>query len=142
VTYVKSLGADKVIDYTKEDFAQGNETYDLVFDVLGKSSFARCKGVLKENGRYVLASFKLRHLMAMLWTSIAGSRKVMCVLSPQTTEDLISLRELIEAGKIKSIIDKRYPLAQTAEAHRYVESGQKKGPVVITVYPTESSFEG
>jgi NADPH:quinone reductase-like Zn-dependent oxidoreductase len=133
--YVKSLGADKIVDYTKEDFTQSGDRCDLILDILGKSSFSRCKRSLKENGRYVLASFKMRHLLEMLWTRITGSRKVMCVLSPQRTEDLISLKELIEAGKVKSVIDRRYPLAQTAEAHRYVETGLKKGPVVITLEP-------
>jgi NADPH:quinone reductase-like Zn-dependent oxidoreductase len=130
---VKSLGADKVIDYTKEDFAQSGETYDLIFDILGTSSFSHCKSSLKQNGRYLLASFKMRQLLQMLWTSIKGSKKVICALSPQRTEDLIFLRELIEAGKIKSVIDRCYPLEQTAEAHRYVEKGFKKGHVVITV---------
>jgi len=131
--YVKSLGADKVIDYTKEDFTASGETFDLVFDVLGKSSFSRVKGSLKQNGRYLLASFKMRPLLQMLWTKITGGKKVICALSPQRTEDLISLKELIEAGKIKSVIDRCYPLEQTAEAHRHVEKGHKKGHVVITL---------
>jgi len=130
---VKSLGADKVIDYTKEDFTQSGETYDLIFDILGKSSFSRCKRSLKKNGRYLLASFKMRQLFQMLWTKIKGNKKVICALSPQSTEDLISLKELIEAGKIRSVIDRRYPLGETAEAHRYVEKGHKKGNVVITL---------
>jgi NADPH:quinone reductase-like Zn-dependent oxidoreductase len=130
---VKSLGADTVTDYTKEDFTQSGETYDLIFDILGKSSFSRCKRSLKQHGRYLLASFKMRQLLQMLWTKIQGNRKVICVLSPQRTEDLIFLKELIEAGKIKSVIDRHFPLEQTAEAHRYVEQGHKKGNVVITV---------
>jgi NADPH:quinone reductase-like Zn-dependent oxidoreductase len=131
--FVKSLGADQVIDYTKEDFTQNGETYDLIFDILGKSSFSRVKGSLKENGRYLLASFKMRPLVQMLWTSITGSKKVICGIAPGSTEDLFSVKELIEAGKIKAAIDRRYPLEQTAEAHMYVETGQKKGQVVITV---------
>jgi NADPH:quinone reductase-like Zn-dependent oxidoreductase len=131
--FVKSLGADKVIDYTQEDFTTNGETYDLIFDILGKSSFSRCKSSLKPNGRYLLASFKMKQLFQMLWTSITGSKKVICVLSPQRTEDLISLKELIEAGKIKSVIDRSFPLEQAAAAHRYVETGHKKGNVVITV---------
>jgi NADPH:quinone reductase-like Zn-dependent oxidoreductase len=137
---VKSLGADKVIDYTREDFTKSGETYDLIFDILGKSSFSRCKSSLSQNGRYLLASFKMRELFQMLWTSIIGSlpgrqtgKKVICALSPEETKDLIFVKELIEAGKIKSVIDRRYPLEQTAEAHRYVESRNKKGSVVITV---------
>jgi len=138
--FVKSLGADKVIDYTQEDFTQSGETYDLIFDILGKSSFSRCKSSLKQNGRYLLASFKMRQLFQMLWTSIIGSlpgrqtgKKVICALSTESAEDLIFIKELIEAGKYISIIDRRYPLEQTAEAHRYVEAGHKKGNVVITI---------
>ncbi|MHC4791132.1 MAG: NAD(P)-dependent alcohol dehydrogenase [Planctomycetota bacterium] len=131
--FVKSLGADHVIDYTKEDFTQSGDTYDLIFDILGKSSFSRCKTSLEKNGRYLLASFGMRQLVQMLRTSIIGSKKVICALSTDKTEDLFFIKELIEAGKIKSVIDKRYPLEQTAEAHRYVEKGHKKGYVVITL---------
>jgi len=131
--YVKSLGANKVIDYTKEDFTKSGERYDLIFDILGKSSFSRCKSSLTQNGRYLLASFGMRHLVQMLRTSIIGSKKVICALASEKSEDLIFLKELVEAGKIKSVIDRCYPLEQTAEAHRYVEKGQKTGNVVITV---------
>ena len=130
---VKSLGADKVIDYTKEDFTKSGETYDLIFDILGKSSFSRCKSSLKQNGRYLLASFKMRPLFQMLWTKMIGSKKVICAMATDKAEDLIFIKELVEAGKIKSVIDRRYPLEQIAEAHRYVEKGHKKGNVVITV---------
>ena len=137
--YVRALGADRVIDYTQEDFAQSGDTYDLIFDILGKSSFSRCKNSLAPDGRYVRASFKVKQLIEMLWTRIAGDRKVLCVLSPQVTGDLIAVRDLIEAGKIKSIIDGRYPLEQTAEAHRHVEEGRKKGHIVITVAQEKTS---
>jgi len=131
--FVKSLGADKVIDYTKENFTQSGETYDLIFDILGKSSFSCCKSSLKQNGRYLLASFKMKQLFQMLWTSIIGNKRVICAIAPGSTADLISVKELIEAGKIKSIIDRRFPLEQTAEAHMYIEQGLKKGNVVITL---------
>jgi NADPH:quinone reductase-like Zn-dependent oxidoreductase len=132
--FVKALGAEKVIDYTREDFTQSNETYDLVFDVLGLSTFSRSKRVLKPDGTYLLASFKTGKLLQMLWTKITGSKKkVICAMASDKAEDLISVKQLIEAGKIKAIIDKRFPLENTAEAHRYVEEGQKKGNVVITV---------
>lgn len=131
--FVKLLGADKVIDYTKEDFTKNGETYDLIFDILGKSSFSRCKNSLKANGRYLLASFKMTQLFQMLWTSIKGDKKVICALSSENLKDLILIKELVETGKIKSIIDKRFPLEQIPEAHHYVENGQKKGNIVITI---------
>lgn len=106
--FVKSLGADKVIDYTQEDFTQNGETYDLIFDILGKSSFSRCKSSLSKNGRYLLASFKTGDLIDMLWTSISGSKKVICAMASGSTEDLVSVKELIEAGKIKAVIDRSY----------------------------------
>lgn len=132
--FMKSLGADKVIDYTKEDFTKNGETYDLIFDILGRSSFSNCKNSLNENGRYLLASFKLKQLLQMLLTSKIGSKKVICALSVEKIEDLLLIKKLVEDGKIKSIIDKRFTLEQTAEAHRYVENGSKKGNVVITVH--------
>lgn len=131
--YVRSLGASQVIDYTKQDFTKNGETYDVILDVLGKSSFSRCKGSLTPNGRYLLASFKMGDLFQMLRTSIAGSQKVICAFAAEKTEDLVFLRGLVEAGKIKSLIDRCYPLEQAAEAHRYVEKGHKKGNVVITL---------
>jgi NADPH:quinone reductase-like Zn-dependent oxidoreductase len=131
--FVKSLGADKVIDYTKQDFTKSGETYDLIFDVLGKSSFSSCKRALKQNGRYLLASFKMKQLFQMLWTAKFGSQKVICNIAPGSVEDLNSVKALIEAGKLKSIIDRRFPMEQAGEAHRYVETGKKKGNVVITM---------
>jgi len=131
--FVKSLGADRVIDYTKEDFTKSGETYDIIFDILGKCSFSRGKRALKKNGRYLYASFKTRKLLQMLRTSIIGSKKVICAISMDKTEDLITIKELVEAGKIKSIIDKSYPMEQAAEAHSYFEKGLKKGHVVITL---------
>ena len=133
VGYVKALGADKVIDYTQEDFTQNKETYDLIFDILGKSSFGRGRKALKPNGIYLFASFKTKQLLQMLRTKIAGHQKVICALSSEKAEDLAFIKELIEAGQYKVIIDKRYPLAQTAEAHRYVETGRKTGSVVMTM---------
>ena len=132
---VKSLGADKVIDYTKEDFTKSGETYDIIFDTAGWRSFSRCKSSLKQRGIYLLTNPGLSNLSQMLWTSMIGSKKVRWVASGliAKAEDLIFIKELIEAGKIKSVIDRCYPLEQIAEAHRYVETGHKKGNVVITV---------
>ena len=131
--FVKSLGVEHVIDYTREDFTRNGETYDLIFDILGKSSFSQCQGSLKPDGILLFASFKMKQLFQMLQISRSAGQKVICALAPGSLEDLISVRELIEAGNIKVIIDKRYPLEQTAEAHRYVEQGHKKGYVVITL---------
>jgi len=136
--YVKSLGADKVIDYTKEDFTQNGETYDLIYDILGKSSFSHCKNSLTQNGRYLLASFKMVKILQMIGTSISGKKKVICALGSEKQEDMALLKELVEAGKIKTIIDRTFPLEQAAEAHSYVEKGHKKGHIVISVAPSNS----
>jgi NADPH:quinone reductase-like Zn-dependent oxidoreductase len=135
VELVKSLGADTVIDYTKEDFTKTGQTYDVIFDAVGKSSFSRCKNALKPGGIYLGTVPTLGILLQMLWTSLSGNKKAVFVAAGlmQSKENLIFLKELFEAGKIRSVIDRRYPLEQIAEAHRYVETGHKKGNVVITL---------
>jgi len=130
---VKSLGADKVIDYTKEDFTKRGETYDIIFDTVGKSPFSGSKRSLKKEGFYLFATFGLSRLFRILWLKLTSSKKAITGLLKERTEDLIFLRELIEAGKIKSVIDRRYPLEKIAEAHGYVETGHKRGNVVITL---------
>ena len=135
---VRSLGADKVIDYTKEDFTRNGQTYDIIFDTVGKSSFSRCKGSLTEKGVYLDAG-KASTIFPMLWTSMFSSKKAVIkatYLRPpkKIIKDLVFLKELAETGQIKPVIDRRYPLEQLAEAHRYVETGHKKGNVVITVH--------
>jgi NADPH:quinone reductase-like Zn-dependent oxidoreductase len=137
--FVKSLGADHVIDYTKADFTKNGQIYDVIFDTAVVTSYSKCKGSLKQNGRYLLAVFGTRELVQMLWTSMAGSKKVICAMAPTRREDLVVLKELIEEGKIISVIDRTYPLEQIAEAHRYVETGNKKGNVVITVAQNNKS---
>lgn len=133
VGFVKDLGANKVIDYEKDDFTKNGETYDLILDILGKGTFSTYKESLKQNGIYLLASFKTKKVLQMLWTSFAGKKKVVCAIAGPTAQDLLFIRQLVEDGKIKSIIDQRFPLEQTAEAHRYIESRSKKGDVVIKV---------
>ncbi len=131
---VKSLGADKVIDYTKEDFTQSGKTYDIIFDTSGKSPFSGCLSSLKTNGLYLRAvHINLSPILRGLWTSITSSKKVIGGVAIERKEDIIFLKELIESGRMKSIVDRCYPLEQTAEAHRYVEQGHKKGNIVITV---------
>lgn len=133
LAFVKALGADHVIDYTKADFTQSGERYDLIFDILGKGSFAKCKRALTPNGIMLCASFKMKQLSQMVWTAMRGGQKVICAIAPGSTADLLAVKELMEAGKIKALIDQCYPLEQAAAAHRYVETGQKKGNVAIIV---------
>jgi NADPH:quinone reductase-like Zn-dependent oxidoreductase len=131
---VKSLGADKVIDYTKEDFRTNGETYDIIFDtVVGKTSFSGCRNSLKQNGLYLAVAGGPREMFQMLWTSMSGGKKVSAGSPPERKEELAVLRELVEAGKIKPVIDRKYPLEETAEAHRYVDTGRKRGSVVIVI---------
>jgi NADPH:quinone reductase-like Zn-dependent oxidoreductase len=134
--YVRALGAEKVIDYTQEDFTVRDETYDVIVDILGKNSFARCKRALKPGGRCLYVSFKMKKVFRMLWTSLSRRRKVVCVVSSEKAEDLALIKELAEAGKFRTIIDRCFPLAQAAEAHQYYEQGHRKGSVVITIAPS------
>jgi NADPH:quinone reductase-like Zn-dependent oxidoreductase len=134
--WVKALGADNVIDYTKEDFTKSGQTYDIIFDTVLKTSFPRCKSSLKQRGVYLTVSWPI---LQALWTSMTSSKKIIWGLASKSNENLIFLKELIEAGKIKSVIDRRYPLEQIVKAHRYVEKGHKKGNVVITVEHNKTS---
>jgi NADPH:quinone reductase-like Zn-dependent oxidoreductase len=138
IEMVKSLGADKVIDYTQEDFAKSGQTYDIIFDTVGKSSFSRSKSSLNERGVYLEAALTPAIIPQMLWTSKIGSKKAMIAFTglmpaSERAENLITLKELSEAGEIKAVIDRTYPLEQIAEAQSYVEKGHKKGNVAITV---------
>ncbi len=134
IELVKSLGADYVIDYTREDFTNnGGEYYDIILETIGKISFARCRDCLSPKGLYLFVSGGLPDFGRMIWTSIVGGKKMVGGISPGNKEDLVFLRELIEAGKLKAVIDRSYPLSETAEAHRYVDAGHKKGNVVIEV---------
>ena len=136
VEMLRSIGADHVIDYTQADFTKGGQTYDVIFDVVGTSSFSRSVRALTPNGRYLLGNPRPFQKLRGRWTSMSSSKQVIpyaARTASETIEDVQFLTELIEAGKIQSVIDRRYPLEQIAEAHRYVEQGHKKGNVVIAV---------
>ena len=130
---LRSIGADHVIDYEREDYTNNGETYNVIFDVVGLSPFPRCMESINENGFYLIANPKRYHKAQGRRISKKTSKKVVTEFTYQKTEDLIFLKGLIEEGKVRSVIDRRYPLEQMAEAHRYVDTGQKKGNVVITV---------
>ncbi len=130
---LRSLGADHLIDYTKGDYTQSGGSYDLIIDVVGRRAVSRRLKLLKPGGVYFLAYAGLFHILLGWWTSLTGSKKLSIEAASQKKEDLLALKELIEAGKLKPVIDRSFPLEQTAEAHRYAESGGKKGNVAITV---------
>src|SRR3989449_2841258 len=133
VELVRSLGADRVIDYTKEDFTKNGQKYDVIFDAVGKHSFKRCKGSLRQGGAYV-ATDDLLNLVRALWTARIGDKKVLFPIPPRyTKKDVLFLKGLIEAGKYRAVIDRSYPLEQVVDATRYVETEQKTGNVVLTV---------
>jgi NADPH:quinone reductase-like Zn-dependent oxidoreductase len=130
---LRAIGADQVIDYAKEDFTQSGKTYDVILDVAGKGSFSGSMRSLKPNGRYLLANPRPSDMVRGRWTSMTSSKKVIFGAPSHGDGGITFLKELIEAGKLKPVIDRRYPLEQTAEAHRYVETGHKQGNVVIMV---------
>jgi NADPH:quinone reductase-like Zn-dependent oxidoreductase len=139
---VKSLGANEVVDYTREDFSRAGRVYDMVFDTVGKSGFSRSLKSLKRGGFYVRVGASgglltmLGAILRGMWTSLTGAAKVIGGMAGGTAEDRSFLKELIEAGKLRTVIDRRYSLDQIAEAHRYAEAGHKKGHVVIVVEQT------
>jgi len=130
---VRSLGADKVIDYTKEEFTESGETYDIIYETVGKSSFSRGINSLKEEGIYLAGNPGMSLMVRMGWTSMRSRKTVVFGPAPGGKEDLLFLKELVESGAIRPVIDRRYPLEQIAEAHRYADKGHKKGHVSITV---------
>ena len=131
---VRSLGADKVIDYTKEDFTKSGQTYDIIFDTVGTSPFSGCIKSLNEKGVYLRAvHMTLAPVVRGLLTSLISRKKVIGGVAVERKENIVFLKELIEAGKLKPVIGRVYPIEQAAEAHRYVDTGHKKGNVVITV---------
>ncbi|MGD2155591.1 MAG: NAD(P)-dependent alcohol dehydrogenase [Anaerolineales bacterium] len=128
-----SIGANHVIDYTKEDYTNNGKTYDLIIDVVGRRSVSRRIKLLKQDGYYFLAYAGLSDIVLGVWVSMTSNKKIKIESASQKQEDLIFLKELIEADELKSVIDRSYPLEQIAEAHRYVETGAKLGNVAITV---------
>jgi NADPH:quinone reductase-like Zn-dependent oxidoreductase len=136
---VKSIGADKVIDYTKEDVTRGGETYDIILDAAGTTSFSQCKGLLNENGRLLMAVAGLPQMAQIPWASLTSSKKVFAGPSAERAEDVHFLKELAQTGEFKPVIDRRYPLERIVEAHAYVDTGRKKGSVVINVEPDAAS---
>jgi NADPH:quinone reductase-like Zn-dependent oxidoreductase len=133
--YVLALGADRVIDYAEQDFTRNGETYDVIFDVLGRAPLSLCRRSLAPRGVLLHASFKMRHLLAMVRTSLFRGRRVICALAPGSLEDLLAVAEMVEAGKIRGIVDRRFPMELAAEAHRYIEAGHRKGSVVVLMAP-------
>jgi NADPH:quinone reductase-like Zn-dependent oxidoreductase len=133
VELVRSLGASHVIDYTKEDFTQNGKTYDIIVDTVGTAPFSRSKDSLKDGGRLLMVLAGLPDMLQIPWVSMTSSKKIIAGPAAVRAEDLRFLAELAEAGEFKPIIDRRYPFEQIAEAHRYVDTGRKKGNVIITL---------
>jgi NADPH:quinone reductase-like Zn-dependent oxidoreductase len=132
--FMLSVGADRCIDYLKEDYTKDDQRYDLIIDVVGKHSVTQRLKLLKPDGIYYLAYAKPSHIVLGKWVSITSGKKLKIESSSQQREDLDILKELIEAGKLRAFIDKNFPLEQIPEAHRYAESGQKRGNISITVF--------
>ncbi len=135
---VKNLGADFVIDYTKDDFAKNSQKYDIIFDTVGKSSFTKCKNSLTEHGIYLSAVIGFPLFMHLLWTSVFGNKKVKTSSTgmlpvQERLNYLLEIKNLMKINKINTVLDCQFPLAQIVEAHQYVELGHKKGNVVIKV---------
>jgi NADPH:quinone reductase-like Zn-dependent oxidoreductase len=130
---VISLGSDKVVDYTKEDFTETDDRYDIIFDTVGKSSFAHCRKVLKSQGKYVVTVMTLKVVLQSFLTRFGNKKKVIFGMSLNKSEALKTIRTLIEEGKLKTIIDRQYPIEELQEAHAYVEKGHKQGNIVINV---------
>lgn len=139
VAYVRALGAARVLDYTREPIAAAGGPFDVVLDVLGRSSFAEVRPLLTPEGRYLRASFKLRELSQMAWTAMRGGRRVICAFAAETPADMQTVRGLAEAGALRAVVDRCFPLEETAAAHRYVESGERRGPVVVLPVAAEDA---
>jgi NADPH:quinone reductase-like Zn-dependent oxidoreductase len=132
VDLVRSLGADEVVDYLRDDFTRNGQTYDAIIDAVGKGSFARARRALKPGGIYV-ATDGLRNFFWWFWTWRIGNKRLKFAAGRRTKQDVVFLKELIEAGKFRAVIDRRYPMEQVADAHRYVETWHKAGNVVLNI---------
>ena len=133
VELVRALGADKVIDYTRDDFTRNGNTYDLIFDVVGATTFDQCRNSLRPNGVFLQNIMELTDIVRALWTSIASRKKIKGGVAINNLQRMNSIVELVKAGKLKPVVDRSYPLERISEAFKYVEQGHKKGNVVITV---------
>jgi NADPH:quinone reductase-like Zn-dependent oxidoreductase len=135
VELVRSLGADRVIDYETEDFTKADRTYDVIFDAVGKTSFFRCRHMLRRGGVYLETDlgFLWQNPMLALVTSLVGPKRVMIPMPDESKAIILALKQMIEAGEYRAVIDRRYPLEEIVEAARYVDTGQKTGNVVVTV---------
>lgn len=133
IKLVQSLGADKVIDYTKEDFTRNGETYDIIFDTVAKSTFDRCKKILNHGGKYIVTVWTFKRVVLSILTKLCKRRKLIFALSINKRKTLVLLKSMIENGKLKTVIDRQYSMDEVVEAHRYVEEGHKKGNVVIHI---------
>lgn len=136
IELVKSLGTERVIDYTTTDFTKEDEVYDIIFDAVGKSSFSKCNKLLREDGIYLSTVPSYRLLMQMLWTSKIGKKKAIFAIA-SGPENLLLLKELLESNDLRVVIDRTYPFEQIAEAHEYADKGHKVGSVAISMYPEE-----
>ena len=133
VDLVKSLGADHVIDYTQQDFTQNGQTYDVIVDNVGTAAFSRCKSSLKKEGRLLMVLGALPQMLQIPWVSMTSDKKIIAGPASASAEDLRFLAELSVAGQFKPVIDRRFPFEQMVQAHRYVDTGRKRGNVVITL---------
>jgi NADPH:quinone reductase-like Zn-dependent oxidoreductase len=132
---LREIGADHVVDYAREDFTERGETYDVILDVIGKSPYGRSLRVLSAQGRYILANPTAAHMLRSLWTNGMSAKRVMFAMAGAKAADMDHLRQLVEAGRLKAVIDRTYPLDEITDAHRYVGSGVKKGNVVLLLRP-------
>ena len=136
---LRAIGADRMIDYTRDEVLGGEATYDVIFDVVSRASFSAVLRCLRPQGRYVIANPRLHQILRGLWTSKTSDKDVLVAFAPYRSEDLVTLRELVEDGKIAPVIDRRFPFEQVVEAHRYVESGRRQGNVVLSLDPADGS---